>query len=67
MDYSSHGVDLIGYPPNDTAFSLTDSVLEQNDLEEFGENFDVSKDASVVIATAQYINRSDSSLSTWKL
>ena len=61
MDYS-HRVDLIGYSPNDTAFSLTDSVLEQNDLEEFGENFDVSKDALVVIATAQYINRSDSSL-----
>ena len=63
----SSGVDLIGYLPNDTAFSLTDSVLEQNDLEEFGENFDVSKDASVVIATAKYINRSDSSLPTRKV
>ena len=63
----SSGVDLIGYLPNDTSFSLTDSVLEQNDLEEFGENFDVSKDASVVIATAKYINRSDSSLPTRKV
>ena len=61
------GVDLIGYLPNDTAFSMTDSVLEQIDLEEFGETFDVDKNATVLVTTARYINRSDSSLPTRKI
>ena len=37
----TEGVDLLGYVPNDTNFSLKDSVLEQNLLEEFGEDFDL--------------------------
>ena len=41
--------------PNDTNFSISESVLEQNKLEAFGENFDVSKSADVLITyTARY-------------
>ena len=63
----TEGVDLLGYVPNDTSFSLKDSVLEQNFLEEFGENFDLSKDGSVMIASARYVNVNDSSIPNRKI
>tara|TARA_Y200000002_G_scaffold136879_1_gene112844 strand:+ start:13385 stop:28348 length:14964 start_codon:yes stop_codon:yes gene_type:complete len=61
------GVDLLGYVPNDTNFALTDSVLEQTNLEEFGEDFDISTDGSVMIANARYLNVSDSSIPNRKI
>ena len=61
------GVDLLGYLPNDTAFSMTDSVLEQKFLEEFAEDFDLSTDGSVLIATARYLNTNDSSIPNRKI
>ena len=63
----TEGVDLLGYVPNDTNFALKDSVLEQNFLEEFGESFDLSKDGSVMIASARYLNASDSSIPNRKI
>ena len=63
----TEGVDLLGYVPNDTSFSLKDSVLEQNLLEEFGEDFDLSKDGSVMIASARYMNTNDSSIPNRKI
>ena len=51
------GLDLLGYVPNDTNFSISESVLEQNKLEAFGENFDVSKSADVLIASSMYTSQ----------
>ena len=48
------GLDLLGYVPNDTNFSYLESTLEQNNLESFGEDFDVSEKGEVLIATSQY-------------
>ena len=49
-------LDILGFLPNDTNFSIDDSVVEQKYLEGFGETFDTSKDGSVLIATARYLN-----------
>ena len=56
------GLDLLGYVPNDTNFSLTESTLEQKFLEEFGGDFDVSSDSNVLASTARYLNADDSSI-----
>ena len=48
------GLDLLGYVPNDTNFSLVESVLEQNNLEAFGSDFDVSSKGEVLIANSVY-------------
>jgi hypothetical protein len=56
------GVDLLGYVPNDTNYSITESTLEQKFLEEFGADYDVSTDGNVLISTARYLNADDSSL-----
>ena len=61
------GLDLLGYVPNDTNFSLNTSTLEQNKLEAFGENFDVDKKGDVLIASTMYtstyeLDSSDGSL-----
>ena len=48
------GVDLLGYVPNDTNFSLVESTLEQANLEAFGTDFDVSLDGSVMISNSMY-------------
>ena len=48
------GLDLLGYVPNDTNFSLVESTLEQNNLEAFGSDFDVSADGEVFIANSVY-------------
>ena len=61
-DTVNSGVDLLGYVPNDTNFSITESTLEQQFLEEFGREFDVSSDANVLISTARYLNAEDSSI-----
>ena len=61
------GLDLLGYVPNDTNFSLTESTLEQKFLEEFAGDFDVSSDANVMIATARYLNADDSSIPNRKV
>ena len=61
------GVDLLGFVPNDTNFSLAESTLEQNLLEEFGESFDISTDGSVLISTARYTNHDDSSIPNTKI
>ena len=61
-DEVNSGVDLLGYVPNDTNFSITESTLEQQFLEEFGRDFDVSSDGNVLIATARYLNAEDSSI-----
>lgn len=64
----TEGINLLGYLPNDTNFSLdADSVLEQKFLEEFGEDFDVSTDGSVIVATARYLNTNDSSIPNRKV
>ena len=46
---------------------MTDSVLEQKFLEEFAEDFDLSTDGSVLIATARYLNTNDSSIPNRKI
>ena len=61
------GVDLLGYIPNDTNFSITESTVEQRFLEEVGESFDVSKDGSVLITTARYLNTDDSAVPNTKI
>ena len=61
------GVDLLGYVPNDTNFSITESTLEQKFLEEFGRDFDVSTDGNVLISTARYLNADDSSVPNRKI
>ncbi len=61
-DTVNSGVDLLGYVPNDTNFSITESTLEQKFLEEFGADYDVSTDGNVLISTARYLNANDSSV-----
>ena len=61
------GVDLLGYLPNDTNFSITESTLEQQFLEEIGEEFDVSSSGDVLITTARYTNTEDSSIPNRKV
>ena len=61
------GLDLLGYVPNDTNFSLTESTLEQKFLEEFAGDYDVSSDANVLAATARYLNADDSSIPNRKV
>lgn len=48
------GLDLLGYVPNDTNFSLVESTLEQNNLEAFGSDFDVSDDSQVLVSNSMY-------------
>ena len=48
------GLDLLGYVPNDTNFSLVESTLEQDNLEAFGSDFDVSSKGEVLIANSVY-------------
>ena len=50
----SAGIDLLGYVPNDTNFSLVESTLEQSNLEAFGTDFDVSLDGNVLISNSMY-------------
>ena len=61
------GVDLLGYVPNDTNFSITESTLEQLFLEEFGRDFDVDSTGNVLITTARYLNPEDSSVPNRKV
>lgn len=61
------GLDIVGYVPNDTNYSIDESVVEQELLEKFGEKFDVSKNGNVLIATAEYTNHDDSSLPNTKV
>ena len=61
------GVDLLGYIPNDTNFSLNESTLEQLYLEEIGEEFDTSSTGNVLITTARYLNPDDSSIPNRKV
>ena len=49
-------LDILGFVPNDTNFSIDESVAEQKYLEGFGDTFDISKDGSVLVATARYLN-----------
>ena len=48
------GLDLLGYVPNDTNFSLVESTLEQANLEAFASDFDVSEKGEVFIANSAY-------------
>ena len=48
------GLDLLGYVPNDTNFSLVESTLEQINLEAFGSDFDVSQKGEVLISNSMY-------------
>ena len=48
------GLDLLGYVPNDTNFSIVESTLEQNNLEAFGSDFDVSDNGEVLISNSMY-------------
>ncbi len=61
------GIDLLGYVPNDTNFSISESTLSQDMLEEFGSVFDVSNDGNVLIAAARYTNTQDSSVPNIKI
>ena len=61
------GIDLLGYVPNDTNFSITESTVDQQYLEEVGESFDVSTDGSVLITTARYLNTQDSAVPNTKV
>jgi hypothetical protein len=48
------GLDLLGYVPNDTNFSLVESTLDQNNLEAFGTDFDVNANGQVLVANSMY-------------
>ena len=48
------GLDLLGYVPNDTNFSLVESTLDQNNLEAFGTDFDVDDNGQVLVANSMY-------------
>ena len=48
------GLDLLGYVPNDTNYSLVESTLEQANLEAFASDFDVSSKGEVLIANSAY-------------
>ena len=48
------GLDLLGYVPNDTNFSIVESTLEQRNLEAFGSDFDVSENGQVLISNSMY-------------
>lgn len=61
------GVDVTGYLPNDSGFYFGDSVVEQQGMVNFAENFDVSKDGSVLVTVAEYTNHEDSSLPARKV
>ena len=61
------GVDLLGYVPNDTNYSITESTLEQQFLEEIGEGFDTSSVGEVLALTARYTNPDDSSIPNRKV
>lgn len=61
------GIDLLGYVPNDTNFSITESTVDQKFLEEVGEAFDVSKDGNVLITTVRYLNTDDSAVPNTKI
>ena len=61
------GIDLLGFVPNDTNFSITESTLEQSYLEEIGEEFDVSTSGDILITTARYTNQEDSSIPNRKV
>ena len=48
------GLDLLGYVPNDTNYSLVESTLEQTNLEAFASDFDVSAKGEVLLANSVY-------------
>ena len=61
------GLDLLGYVPNDTNFSILESTLEQNKLEQFATDFDVSDDGEVLVANTIYTSILDSSIANRKV